>query len=122
MTRTIKFRGKSLDNSEWVYGDLEHNPGNKITRIHSYNSEGNYQGQNIVVPDTVCQFTELLDRNVKEIYEGDIMEYKNSIGVVTYYNGRGQFQLKVKGQPPIALHNLKGVILGNIYDNPDLLK
>ena len=157
MKRTIKFRAQRLDNGKWVYGDLEHNPGNKLTRIHTYDSKGDYQGQHIVIPESVCQFTGLLDRNGKEIYEGDYItiDYKYDDicnggvipdqdcfceGVAIYMNEFACYGLRLyKAEQPIK-ETLKETpyltlpliefdlvcdsmeILGNIYDNPELLK
>ncbi|WP_290083926.1 YopX family protein, partial [Paramuribaculum intestinale] len=73
MNRTIKFRGKRLDNGEWVYGDLEYNRAKNIARIHTYDEDGEYLIQHSVDPATVGQFTGLLNKNGKEIYEGDIL-------------------------------------------------
>ena len=75
MNRTIKFRGKRIDNGEWVYGDLEYNRAKNIARIHTYDEDGEYLMQHSVDPATVGQFTGLLDKNGKEIYEGDIVVY-----------------------------------------------
>lgn len=121
--REIKFRGKDTFKpyclpAKWWYGGIMQD-GEDAWLCVKTEDKGIISVK--VEPDTVGQYTELLDRNGKEIFEGDVMEYKNNIGVVTYYNGRGQFQLKVKGQPPITLHNMKGTILGNIHDNPILI-
>lgn len=75
MNRTIKFRGKRIDNGEWVYGDLEYNRAKNIVRIHTYDEDGEYLMQHSVDPETVGQFTGLHDKNGKEIYEGDIVVY-----------------------------------------------
>ena len=51
----IKFRGKSKKTGEWLYGDLEYNRKKGIARIHSYDNEGEYIGQQEVDKETIGQ-------------------------------------------------------------------
>lgn len=74
MKRQIIFRGKRLDNGEWVYGDLEYNRAKNIARIHTYGEEGEYLMQHLVEPDSVGQYTDVDDVNGNPIFEGDIVE------------------------------------------------
>lgn len=123
--RTIKFRGQKQTNGVWVYGDLE----TKLNRIHKYDNDGNYAGFVNVNPDTIGQFTGLLDSNGREIYEGDIIKNGTFVGVVDW-NPIGNFFINEnygKRQDKCIslgemLENHYFIVVGNIHDNPDLMK
>jgi len=62
--REILFRGKRVDNGEWIYGDLRHWPSGNVG-IHSEELHHTYY----VDPESVGQFTGLVDVNGKKIFE-----------------------------------------------------
>ena len=149
MKREIKFRGQVLNSvkdkkdnvvtewKSWVYGDLLHRP-NGVLHILTLNEEKGCYENNIIDPKTVGQFTGLLDKGGKEIYEGDII------------NVNGKYPRLVKFIDEYACFCIAGIsdldnnletgywkqvipgwwnnpdreieVCGNIYDNPELLK
>lgn len=130
MNRTIKFRGKSIYDEEWLYGSLIKIEKDRYAVIPSLNDIeiGKSIGMYEVCLETVCQFTGLLDKNGKEIYEGDILlvgndGYENTYNKVGIKDGCFGYVGETNGEIlPFCDYNVTEEIVGNIYDHPELIK
>ena len=122
--RSIKFRGKDIIHNEWIYGGLAEDKNENVVIL----PKNNWQKGGCVDKDTIGQFTGLYDKNGREIYEGDIVLHKTYHGekpcvvrfecgafIVGYHKGSS-----IKRTP--MLINKSCVLIGNIHDNPELIK
>ena len=118
--REILFRGKRIDNGEWIYGYFsKHTTGKTFIRPSGKNCQ--YSAE--VLPETVGQYTGLTDKNGTKIFEGDILNVNNEyIGVVGYAAGAfGAKYTDGKGAIYLCYVNEYSEVIGNIHDNPELL-
>ena len=126
--RDITFRGKRKDTGEWVHGFFANAkwyidekqmaiifPADICMFPHCEVS-----GWEEVIPETVGQFTGLLDKNGKKIFEGDIL-LVNDIQKAYVFFEKGQFVVNHFAINVLCSRNIESVVIGNIHDNPELL-
>lgn len=125
--RDILFRGKRLDNGEWVEGDLAHcnEIGTKREMICIWYTDSNgLLCEAEVDPSTVGQYTGLTDMQDVKIFEGDIVQFGGEYGKIEYSETEAMFQVVFYGWLTDFDH-LRGTVVdieGNIHDNPELLE
>lgn len=131
--RDYKFRGKTSDGAQWVYGSLINTP-DKGPLIEEYDELRRISSQYLVVPESVGQCTETRDCVDHEIYEGDILYDSRDHYVVRYKKEWAAYVVcrisKIDREAVFLLdelvnmvvHRLKPMVIGNIFDNPALME
>lgn len=150
MKREIKFRGKRVNGGEWVYGMTISNGTikRKANDVFFEIAENKWVR---VLPETLGQYTGLKDKKGKEIYEGDILRFTVPDGSIRHFvvewatedrklmaisgfehngfnirisgwcfnwNGMRLYPNVIDGIPD----NEEMFVVGNIHDNPELIK
>lgn len=125
------FKAKRLDSGEWVTGNL-------VLSVYHKNDVcvgqyGNEVGIHEVDSSTICQCTGVKDKNGKLIWEYDICDRKEEYPEIVKYNN-GDWTLDysyLKGKESgycycnlgfYALERKCVEVIGNVFDNPELLK
>lgn len=119
--REILFRGKRADNGKWVYGYLSIMWGS----LHI----GTDFHEDKVIPETIGQYTGVIDKNGKKIFEGDIVKFshpafkKSKIGFIDWEENEVGFVFRIiDDYTYFAYLGDFYEVIGNIYDDKELLE
>lgn len=136
MNREILFKAKRLGNNEWVEGyymNLNRHHYIFIGKLDIMNGHPELV-KYVIDPKTLCQFTGIMDYNNNKVWENDIVEINEDVrkifdvsdGKVKYIGGsfvigngdgiRNSLMCLVD-----VCYILRGKVLGNAFDNPELL-
>lgn len=152
MEREILYRGKRVDNGEWIYGGWaqRHNDNTEYIVTSTVGASCKSEINNIIATgfrvelDTIGQYTGLTDKNGKKIFKGDILDLSalmiTDFGVVKYGEykdsdmrddipcGHVGFYVDIEEQHynyvrrDILFFVSRCKVVGNVYDNPELLE
>lgn len=141
--RDIRFKAKRIDNGEWVegfyckrktryYDNIGFHDEYKNCIIVEF-SDGGIDWCD-VDPSTICQYTGLTDKNGRKIWENDIVKYTD---MITYAEKIDRIEWNETHASFVRLHKIKMgfqylnidefianrcEVIGNIFDNPELLE
>ncbi|HAC1909638.1 YopX family protein [Listeria monocytogenes] len=129
--REIEFRGKRIDNREWIYGNLmqfedsatfifvdERKSASTLTYAHFI-----INNMHAIDEKTIGQYTGLKDKNSKKIFERDLCwdEYNECYGVVKFEEGKFLYVWENIAEDLWKVAD-SIEIYGNIHENPELLE
>lgn len=132
--REILFRGKRLDNGEWVEGMLvDYSPDMTFIKHKKLMKSGLYCYDYTEIDfKTVGQFTGQLDKNGKMIYEGDVLKLHGTDLPHWYDDGQNvSVRYVLGGFEPLTEYDCdcgeyvrasECEVVGNVHDNPELLE
>ena len=126
--RMIKFRAKRVNGGEWVksmtisYGTIKRKMYNVFFEVEPNKWVG-------VIPETVCQFSEITDKNGNSIFEHDLIlihesesSYQFTVEVL-FHKGMFCYKNKACGFTPLwYVSDNRCEVIGNAFDNPELMK
>lgn len=129
--REILFRGKRVDNGEWIEGNLIQYPLSSYSYVMS---NYGFDDAICVLPEAVGQFTNMTDCINNLLFEGDLVkafddkkcEFDQSyIGIVKFVGGAFGVEWHAKNfQTFMPFRDIESniMLVGNIFDNPEMLK
>lgn len=117
--REILFRAKRRvdygDPTEWQFGvPFKDGDGDWIMKDSCV--------ERVIQNDTLGQFTGLTDKNGVKIFEGDIIEYESKRYSINYLSHYARFAAVKPNTVFTVFAYQRGKVIGNIYDNPELLR
>ena len=120
MKREILFKAKRVDNGEWVEGFYAAVDIPLFGGLRHFINKVKFEAIE-VHPETVCQFTGLLDKNGNKIFEWDeLSSEKHGNAFVVYDESVGMYGMKSEGSEAIDfdlwLYCKHAEITGNIHD------
>lgn len=126
--RDILFRGKSLSEKSWTYGDLLRVRRDVVSIVtKDYNELASWH----VEPETVGQYSGLKDKNEEMMFEGDIVSglfvFGMSVKGVVGFEG-GSFGVRwsrgdaIHFTPFTSTCNITWEVIGNVHDNPEVME
>lgn len=129
MNREILFKAKRIDNGEWVEGQYAYitNPLTEDGKpIKHLICNGTSIFNDLIDPETLCQYTGLTDKYGKEIWENDIVKLpdEDDYFKCEWDEDAARFVLNGDGLT-VDFDNYYGYeceVVGNIFDNADLLE
>lgn len=131
--REILFKAKRIDNGEWAQGAVLFHDTDATTIFNQHMGDGSLQGFE-VNPFTICQYTGLTDKNGNRIWENDIFQYTDGTMVtqkdLIEYNETHASFVRLRNTEKLGLQYLwideatcnHGEVIGNIFDNKELLQ
>jgi uncharacterized phage protein (TIGR01671 family) len=130
MKREIKFRGKRVKTEDplerWIEGSYVEYTNIRDEKIIKIMSQSGYM--NDINPETVCQFSEITDKNGNSIFEHDLIlihdsesSYQFTVEVL-FHKGMFCYRNKACGFTPLWYVSDRCEVIGNVFDNPELLK